>query len=180
MHAMETLNGFQVHTPDTAGGKAAELLDDLWTRHAGTVGPMVRTMAGSPAVLAGYLELSRAMKRAKLPRPISERVSLLIQQRLGCELCLQAHTSAAAAAGVSDEEIAAARRGTSSDPAIAAILLFAEEIDSRPADINPGSIDELRSFGYSDREILDVVGIITLNVLTGSFNLTAGLEPTTA
>jgi hypothetical protein len=34
--------------------------------------------------------------------------------------------------------------------------------------------------GYSDREILDVVGLVALNVLTGSFNLVAGLEPPTA
>ena len=67
--------------------------------------------------------------------------------------------------------------GSSVDPAIAAIIRFAVQIDSRPAEVDIVTIDELRAFGYTDQEILDVVGLVSLNVLTGSFNLVAGLEP---
>lgn len=102
-------------TPDTATGAARDLLGDLVTRH-GTVGPMVATMAHSPAVLGGYLQLSRAMKRAKLPRAVSIRISLAVQQVLGCQVCLAAHVAAAAAAGIPADEIALARNGTSADP----------------------------------------------------------------
>ena len=31
--------------------------------------------------------------------------------------------------------------------------------------------------GLTDREILDIVGLVALNVLTGTFNLVAGLRP---
>ena len=172
-----THHQFTLHTPSTTTGKAAELLGDLWSRHDGKVGPMVRSMAGSPSVLAGYLDLSRAMKRSTLARPISARISLAIQQRLGCGLCLEAHSSAARSVGVTDDEIDAARHGTSADPAIAAIIRFAVRLDSRPAEVDVGTIDELRAFGYSDGEILDVVGLVALNLLTGTFNLVAGLEP---
>jgi hypothetical protein len=65
---------FRPLTPAEAPGKAAELLGDLVRRH-GQVGTMVATMAHSPAVLAGYLDLSRATKRARLDRKLSERVS---------------------------------------------------------------------------------------------------------
>ena len=167
---------FPIHTPETATGKAAELLGDIVTRN-GSAGAMVRTMAGSPSVLGGYLELSRAMKRSRLDRAISERISLAVQARLGCGLCLRAHTAGARAAGVSDDEIERAKQGTSSDPTIAALVAFGRRVHTDPASIGDGDVEELRRLGYRDRDVLDVVGLVALNVLTGGFNLVAGLEP---
>ena len=62
-------------TAETAVGASRDLLGELVERH-GTVGDMVSTMAHSPAVLGGYLQLSRAMRRAKLDRRISELLSI--------------------------------------------------------------------------------------------------------
>jgi AhpD family alkylhydroperoxidase len=170
----------ELQTPDSTTGRAHEVLSDLWERHDGEVGPMVRAMAGSPAVLSGYLELSRAMKRSKLPRPITERVSLAVQDQLGCATCLGAHTDAARAAGVPDDEVALARQGTSADPAIAAIVAYARQVHLAPATVDEATLDGLRTHGYRDRDLLDVVGLVALNVLTGSFNLVAGIEPAVA
>ena len=167
---------FTNHTAETAVGKAADLLGDTIAR-SGSAGSMVRTMAGSPSVLGGYLELSRAMKRSRLERAISERISLTVQARLGCALCLAAHTSGARAAGVDEGEIELAKQGTSRDPAIAAIVDFGRRVHVEPASITDSDIDELRRLGYRDRDVLDVVGLVALNVLTGSFNLVAGLVP---
>ncbi|MFG3344323.1 hypothetical protein ACGF1Z_04575 [Streptomyces sp. NPDC048018] len=36
---------------------------------------------------------------------------------------------------------------------------------------------ELRAHGWSDRIIAEVVGVVTLNMLTGAFNLLAGIQP---
>ncbi|KWX20513.1 alkylhydroperoxidase [Mycolicibacterium wolinskyi] len=166
-------------TPDTAVGAARDLLADLVSRH-GHVGDMVATMAHSPAVLGGYLQLSRAMKRAKLDRTISERISIAVQERQGCGLCLESHIAAARAIGVDTGEIERARAGTSDDPAIAAIIALALQIYREPTAITDEQITRLRAHGYSDREITDVVGIVALNILTGAFNLVAGLKSDTA
>lgn len=163
-------------TPETAHGSAKEKLAELSDRH-GSVGPMVATMAQSPAVLGGYLELSRAMKRAKLDRGISERISLAVQQWQDCALCLEAHVRAAREHGVSESEIELARQGTSAHPATAAIVAFGLQVHVAPAEITDSSVAELRGHGFGDREIADVVGVVALNVLTGAFNLVAGLEP---
>jgi AhpD family alkylhydroperoxidase len=167
---------FPSHTPMTAVGRAGDLLGGIVARN-GSAGPMVRTMAGSPSVLSGYLELSRAMKRSRLERAISERISLAVQARIGCAVCIAAHTSGARSIGVTDEEIELAKQGTSRDPAVATIVDFARRVHTDPASIEADHIDELRHHGYRDRDILDVVGLVALNVLTGSFNLVAGLEP---
>jgi len=163
-------------TPATAQGAAQEMFTDLVARH-GQAGSMVSTMAHSPAVLGGYLQLSKAMKRAKLSRRISEVVSIAVQARQGCQLCLDAHIAAARTFGVTDAEIAAVREGTSPDPAVAAMIALGLAIYSNPTTITDDQVADLHAFGYTDREIVDVVGIVALNVLTGAFNLVAGLEP---
>ncbi|ATL26221.1 carboxymuconolactone decarboxylase family protein [Streptomyces formicae] len=163
-------------TPDTAVGASRDLLADLASRH-GHIGDMVSTMAHSPAVLGGYLQLSRAMGRAKLDRKTSERISIAVQAQQGCGLCLEAHVGAARAMGVDEEEIARARAGTSDDPAIAAVIALALRIYREPTSITDEQVAALREHGYSDRALADVVGVVALNVLTGAFNLLAGLTP---
>jgi AhpD family alkylhydroperoxidase len=160
-------------TPDTASGAAQHMLAELVERH-GEVGPMVRTMANSAAVLGGYLQLSRSMKRAKLDRRISERISIAVQVRQGCEVCLQVHISAARSLCVDEDEISLARRATSADPRIATMLAFGVQVYADPSAITTGQVNALREHGFGDREIADVVGVVALNVLTGAFNLVAG------
>jgi len=165
-----------VLTPQTAVGGARDMLGELVARH-GQVGDMVRVMANSPAVLGGYLQLSRSMKRAKLDRRISERISIAVQVRQGCELCLDSHIAAARSLDIDDIEIDRARRGTSGDPTIAPMVAFGLQVYAEPTAITTAHVQELRDLSYSDREIADVVGVVALNVLTGAFNLVAGLRP---
>lgn len=140
--------------PADAPSKSAALLGDIIERH-GSVGPMVSAMANSPALLQGYLDLSRAMKRAKLPRALGEKISLALQEWIGCALCLQAHTQAA-------------------------LIAYAVRVLAEPSSIGDEDVAELRRHGWSDQHIADTVGLVSLNLLTGSFNLVAGLEPAPA
>ena len=163
-------------TPSSAVGASRELLGELVERH-GTVGDMVSTMAHSPAVLGGYLQLSKAMRRVKLDRKISELISIAVQSQQGCGMCLGSHVEAARSLGLSEDAITAAQQGTSGIPAIAAMIRLGLQVYREPTSITDAEIDELRAFGYSDREIADVVGVVSLNILTGAFNLVAGLTP---
>jgi len=172
-----TTTRFPAHTPQTATGRAADLLGGLWARHGEQVSEMVRTMAGSPALLGGYLELSRAMKRSRLPRRTAETISIAIQARLGCAICLEAHITAGRAAGLTGDDIALAVGGTASDAATAALVTYAIDVHADPASIDTRLLAELRSLGHRDRDLLDVIGLVALNHLTGAFNLIAGLEP---
>lgn len=166
---------FATLTPETATGAARDLLGELTARH-GQVGEMVSTMANSPAVLSGFLQLSRSMRRAKLSRRTSELVSIAIQAKQGCGICLDAHESAARALGVSDEEITAARAGRSATPKVAAMISIGLMVYRNPSAITDADVEALRAHGYTDRDIADVVGVVALNVLTGAFNLLAGLS----
>ncbi|MEV7280370.1 carboxymuconolactone decarboxylase family protein [Streptomyces sp. NPDC093111] len=162
--------------PEQATGKARELLTDIVERH-GAAGEMVSTMAHSPALIEGYLSLSRAMKRVKIPRALSEKLSLAVQEWIGCGTCREAHVEAARAAGLSEGDIELARQGTSTDAREAALIAVALRVLVEPSSLGDEDVAELRTHGWSDRIIAEVVGVVTLNLLTGAFNLLAGIQP---
>lgn len=164
--------------PDQAPDKSRDLLNDIVSRR-GSVGEMVSTMANSPALLEGYLAFSRAMKRVKIPRALGEKISLAVQEWIGCAMCRQAHADAARAAGLSEADIELARQGTSTDAREAALIGVAVRVFAEPSSITDEDVAELRAHGWSDRVIAEVVGLVTLNLLTGAFNLLAGIEPRT-
>jgi uncharacterized peroxidase-related enzyme len=153
-----------------------ETLDELRTRTGG-LGPMVLTMANSSALLRGYADLNRAMKRSHLDRRVSERISLAVQEWLGCAYCVAAHSDAARALGLTESDIELARQGTATDPKIAAIVAFGLQVVAAPSEIGDADVETLRDHGYRDEQIADVVGLVALNLLTGAFNLVAGIEP---
>ena len=161
---------------DRATGKAKDLLDELAGR-GGPPGPMVRAMATAPALLRGYLDLNRAMKRTHLDRRIVERINLAVHEWLGCEYCLVAHTRAARRLGLSDADIELARQGTASEAKIAVMVAFGQQVIAGPAEVTDAQIDELRGHGYTDEQIAEVVGLVALQLLTGGLNLVAGIEP---
>ena len=165
-------------TREKASGRARELLDELASR-GGEPGLMMRSMAQSPALLRSYLDVNRAMRRSRLDRRVSERISLAVQEWLGCDFCLEAHSRAARALGLSEADIALARQGTATDPKISAMVAFGQQVIAGPAEITDADIDELRSFGFSDEQIAEVPALVALNVMTGAFNLVAGIHPST-
>jgi AhpD family alkylhydroperoxidase len=161
---------------EQATGKAKDLLDELATR-GGEPGPMVRAMANAPALLRGYLDLNRAMKRTHLDRRIVERINLAVHEWLACDYCLVAHTRAARQLGLSDADIELARQGTATDPKIAAIVAYGQQIIAAPGEVTDTQIEQLRAQGYTREQIAEVVGLVALQLLTGAFNLVAGIEP---
>ncbi|WP_261809023.1 hypothetical protein [Nonomuraea sp. C10] len=48
---------------------------------------------------------------------------------------------------------------------------------AEPSSITDADVADLRAHGWSDRIIAEIVGVVTLNLLTGAFNLLAGLQP---
>jgi AhpD family alkylhydroperoxidase len=166
-------------TPDTAPAKSAELLAGIVERR-GSAGAMVSTMAHSPALLQGYLDFSRAMKRSKLPRSLSEKISIAVQEWIGCETCRQAHIDAGRSVGLSDADVTLARQGVSTDARETQLIDLAVRILTEPSGVTDEEVDTLRAAGWSDRILAEVVGLVMLNQLTGSFNLLAGIHPASA
>src|SRR5713101_7139549 len=75
-----------------AEGGARELLEDV-RRKLGVAPNIVRTMANSPVVLEGYLNLAGALSKGTLSAKLREQIALVVGEMNGCEYCVAAHTS---------------------------------------------------------------------------------------
>ena len=161
---------------EQAEGKARELLDELVER-GGDPGPMVRAMANAPTLLRGYLDLSRAMKRSHIDRRSHGRINLAVHEWLGCDYCLvSAHPKPLAISVSPGERVQLARQGTSGDPAIAAVVAFAQQVLAAPGEVGDEDFERLHGTRLPRRADRRGRRAPPLQLLTGAFNLIAGIH----
>ena len=108
--------------PDTASGKAAELLTQV-QKSLGTTPNMTKAMAHSPTLLKSYLALFSAVGTGTLSAAVRARLAIATAQLNGCEYCLSSHTYiGASVTKVDAAELESARKGQSADPHVDALL----------------------------------------------------------
>lgn len=161
--------------PETATGKAKELLDEA-QKKLGGVPNLLKTFANSPAVLEAYLGFSGALAHGKLRAKVREQIALTVGQANDCDYCLSAHSAFARSAGLNDAQIEAARRGTSDDGKTQAALRFASDIVDKQGFVTDDDLAAVRDAGYGDGEIAEIVAAVALNIFTNYFNHVADTE----
>jgi AhpD family alkylhydroperoxidase len=165
--------------PEQTKDSVKGTLDELAAR-GGALGPMVLTMANSSALVRGYADLNRAMKPSHLDRRITERISLAVQEWLGCAYCIDAHSDAARGLRANRHRHRARAPGNRHRPQGCGHRRLRAAGGGGTRRDRRRDVETLRRFGYRDEQIADIVGLVALNVLTGSFNLVAGIEPADA
>ena len=73
-------------------------------------------------------------------------------------------------AGLSDDEIAANRNGSSTDDRAAAAVRFAIKIAETRGQVSDADVAAIRLAGYSDAEVIEIVLHVALNTLTNYVN----------
>jgi len=152
--------------PATATGEAADLLAQV-QKTLGLTPNMTKVMANSPALLKGYLALSGALAGGTIPAGVREQLAIATAEINGCEYCLSAHTYIGAnIAKVDADELENARHAESRDAHTAALLALTDAITRSRGDLGEAELAKARAAGVTDAEIGEVVGHISLNVLT--------------
>ncbi|MEL7239689.1 MAG: hypothetical protein AAGK78_12580, partial [Planctomycetota bacterium] len=73
-------------------------------------------------------------------------------------------------AGELGDEIAANRRGTSTDARADAAVRFAAEIARERGQVSADAVNTVKRAGYSDAEVVEIVAHVALNTLTNYVN----------
>ena len=162
--------------PAQASDETREMLEAT-QRTLGVVPNLAKVLASSPAALKAWLETLRALAAGQLDAGLRERIALGVAEANECEYCLSAHSYVARhVTRLSDEAIRESRRLSSSDPKVDAALSFTQAVLDTRGGVSDAEIEQVRSAGYTDGEIVEIVAHVALNVLTNYFNKVADTE----
>ena len=156
---------------------ASQPLLEAMKKQIGVVPNLFRLVANSPAALEGYLGMSGALAKGALPAPTRERIALAVAEINGCNYCLSAHTYLGKnLARLDDAEIAANRAGTSNDPKADAAVRFAAKVTQQRGKVSAEDVLAVKSAGYSEEQIIEIVQHVALNTWTNYINEVARTE----
>ncbi len=163
-------------TIDAAPAAARPLLDAV-QKQLGSVPNLFRVVASSPAALEGYLGMSGALAKGRLPAQTRERIALAVAQLNDCGYCLAAHAYLGQhLAKLSEAEIAANRRGASLDATAEAAVRFAVQVVRARGHVSDAEVQAVRQAGYDDAQIVEIVQHVALNTWTNYLNSVARTE----
>lgn len=132
---------------------------------------MFKVVANSPAALKSMWSAFSALAGGSIDAKLGEQIAVAIANRNRCEYCLAAHTMLGKKAGASAEEMASAQAGRAADPKTAAALAFALKVVNERAHISAGDISAMRSAGFSDEQIAEIMAHVALNLFTNYVNV---------
>lgn len=140
-------------------------------KQLGVVPNLFRVVSNSPAALEGYLGLSAALAKGKLPPATRERIALAVAVVNGCSYCLSAHSYIGKnMAKLDSAEIAANRNGTSNDPKAAAAVRFAVKVATLRGHVGDEDVRAVKMSGYDDAQVIEIVQHVALNTWTNYIN----------
>lgn len=158
-----------IQDPATATGSNKTILEALH-KALGVVPNMARVMANSPAVLQAYVNFHGALSASKLSPRLREQIALLAAETNACTYCLSAHTVLGRMAGLDQAQLDGARTGEVVIARDRAALAFARAVLGSRGGVSDTDLDAVRSAGFTDAEIAEIVAVVALNVFTNYFN----------
>lgn len=128
-------------------------------------------LANSPAALEAYMGLAKALGTAKLTKKEQEVIQLAIAEAQGCHYCVAAHTDVGRRFKLTEDQLLGARRGhIDDDPKLNAVARFALSMHEKKGFVSDAEMAEIRSHGYGDAEIAEMVASYALMIYTSTFN----------
>lgn len=155
--------------PASVTGKAKQLFDGVQAK-LGLVPNLFRVLGNSPAALEGYLNFSGALAGGSLNAKVREQIALAVAEGNLCSYCLSAHTFIGGKVGLSETDIAAARKSTAATDKTDAILKLALSILVQRGEISDTALKSARTAGVTDAEIVETVANVVVNIFTNYVN----------
>lgn len=152
---------------DTATDATRPVLEGV-KKKIGFLPNLFSTLAKAPVALDTYVQASAILGKTSLSAQQKEAVYLATSQVNGCDYCLAAHTLFAGKAGLSAEDIVAARHGE-----LNAYAALARRLVETRGHLNDEQIAAARAAGIDDVKIIEVIALVAVQTLTNYLNNTA-------
>ncbi len=156
--------------PTQTDGTVRSQLDEIHGAF-GVVPNMFRAVGNSPAALTSMWTSFGALGQGRLGARLGEEIAVAIANYNRCEYCLAAHTVLGQKAGATAEEMSSAQEGRSNDPKTQAVLSFALDVVAHRGQVDDAKVASLRSVGFDDSDIVEIVAHIALNLFTNYINV---------
>ncbi|MBT5709371.1 carboxymuconolactone decarboxylase family protein [bacterium] len=155
--------------PSTATGKTRELFSAVQSK-LGKVPNVFRVLGNSPAALSGYLNFNSSLADGFLDAKVREQIALAVAETNLCNYCLSAHSTIGCQIGLSDQDVADARRASSTTTKTDAILKFTRSVVVNRGELSDEELKEAKAAGLSEGEIVEIVANVASNILTNYVN----------
>jgi AhpD family alkylhydroperoxidase len=167
---MPSISRFTVHDELSAPeGSVPVLRGALAT--AGQLPNFLGVLAGSPAALRGYARFRSELRHGSLPPQTLERIALAVAEHRGSQPGIATHTRSARLAGLSLDEIAAARHFESADLREAALLRYLRALVQERGNPPVHLHEEAREAGWTDEQLIESIAIVALQSFTAMINV---------
>ena len=137
---------------------------------------LLNVLAQSPAALAGYLGLQRGLAQGQLTEAERSLIGLMVAQRSGSAYWLSVQSRSAEKAGVTRDQIRAAREGCADSDRLTALLFLAGRLVINRGELAEADVAAVRQGGLSDAEITEVILHAGLNLAAAAIGHAAALE----
>jgi uncharacterized peroxidase-related enzyme len=146
-----------------------QILDGVGAQ-LGFVPEMFKVIASNPTVLEVVTTLQGTLSRV-LDARTRHSIALSVSEANGCDYCLAMHTYVSSKfGGMSNEDIALGRAGSSVDPQRAAAADFAHRLVDSRGRVSDEDLAGVRAAGYTDSQILAIVAVAVQALLTNFIN----------
>ncbi|MQY43917.1 carboxymuconolactone decarboxylase family protein [Epibacterium sp. SM1969] len=174
---------FELHTIESAPEASKQMLTDSEKAY-GFLPNLYRNMSEAPALLEGYLTLSKIFNTTSFTET-ERQIVLMTNNRLnGCTYCMAAHTTLSQMGGVADDVIEALRAGTPiADARLEALRQFSIVINETRGYPTDAQISAFLEAGFTKQNLLEILVGTSLKVLSNYTNhlahtpLDAAFEP---
>ncbi|MBC7706119.1 MAG: carboxymuconolactone decarboxylase family protein [Rhodoferax sp.] len=143
---------------------------DMVKRKIGRVPNLVRTLAHSPAALKFYLSQTEALAAGTLNIKLREQIALTVAGINSCDYCASTHTFIGRSRGIDSDELADNLMGISNDLKTQVALDFTRQILTMKGHVDDETLTALKSVGFIDAEIVEIIAHVGMNIFTNYFN----------
>ncbi len=156
--------------PANTSANRAAILTQIHSAFGATPN-MFKAVANSPAALTAMWGAFGALGKGTIGAKLGEQIAVAVAEQNQCDYCLAAHTALGMGAGLTAQQLAAAQAGQSSEPPVAAALDFALKLVRQRGQVDAADVVTLRSAGYNDEQIVEILAHVALNIFTNYVNV---------